>query len=695
MHKSNNELNAFDNKVMNCHVEEEKIISKSVLITLVGPPNSGKTTLFNYLSGQKFKTVNYPGATVEYSISKFSKLHDIDANLLDSPGIISLNPASPDEKVAIDSLYSHPVFGSPDFLIVTVDSTQLSRHLFLVLQLLQRGFKIVIALTMYDLLNSKGFEISEEELSKHLNCEIVKINGRTGEGTNELINKIKTNLLESEIIQTKVISGLNDFTEKEILNFFKTSGELEKLVIKRKKEIQDNNLDELNRKINILNNNNRFSNKPDNKTIKLDNIFLNKYWGLLIFAGIMAVTFTSIFWLASPLMNLIDYTFTFLSVSSQNLLGDAWYSHLLADGIITGTGSVLVFLPQIIFLFFILGLLEDTGYLARGAMLVDKPLSKIGLNGRSFVPMLSGFACAIPAIMAARTIQNKKERLLTIFIIPLMSCSARLPVYSLLVAFLFPKKPFISGLVLASIYLFGILSSLLVSGIVNKFQYKLLKVNDNTSFIMELPTYRIPKLRFVLNNTIKNASQYIKKAGPIILTFSIILWFLTHFPLHNQNNLSNVNNTASVQNQISNEQISNSYAATLGKVLEPVMKPIGLDWRVGVSLITTFTAREVFVSSLALIFKSSNDGNNLQSTILSALKEAKIEETGQQLFTPATIMGLIVFFIFSLQCISTVAITKKETGGWRIPLIQIALYTSTAYILTFITVNGLRLFGIN
>lgn len=674
---------------MNCSVTEERIETKKYLITLVGSPNSGKTSIFNYLSGQRYKTVNYPGATVEYSVSKFLNHFDIDSNLLDSPGIISLNPSSPDEKVSIESLYEHPVYGKPDLIVVTVDSTQLSRHLFLAVQLIELGYNVLITLTMSDLLNNKGFKISKDKLSELLKCNVVEVNGRTGEGIQNLVNEIKINLNnKSENILNSHITNKISFNDDELIDIFKLTGEIENkiLIQKNGKEIKD--IESINKNFKILNNkNNRYDIKPDSNTIKYDKIFLHKYWGLLIFIGIMAVTFTSIFWLATPIMKLIDISFTYLSGEVMNLLGSHWYSHFISDGIITGTGSVLIFLPQIIILFLILGILEDTGYLARGAMLVDRPLSKIGLNGRSFVPMLSGFACAIPAVMAARTIQNRKERLLTIFIIPLMSCSARLPVYSLLVGFLFMNNPFRSGLVLASIYLFSIISSIIVAGIVNRFQYKLLKVKDNSSFIMELPTYRMPHLKFVFHHTIKNAGHYLKKAGPIILTLSMVLWFLTHYPVYN-NSVNNLDNQT--------EQISHSYAATLGKIIEPVMKPIGMDWRVGVSLITTFTAREVFVSSLALIFKvTNNDETNLQSSIIAAMKDAKSEATGKPIFTAATIVGLIVFFVFSLQCISTIAIVKKETGGWRLPALQILIFTSTAYILTFITVNGLKLLGVN
>ena len=327
-------------------------------------------------------------------------------------------------------------------------------------------------------------------------------------------------------------------------------------------------------------------------------------------------------------------------------------------------------------------------------MLIDKPLSKIGLNGKSFVPMLSGFACAIPAMLAARTIPNRRERFLTIFIIPLMSCSARLPVYVLLIAFLTPpSKPWIAGFALASIYIFSIIGSLIVAAIINKFRNKIIRTEDTSSFILELPAYRVPKLKNVLRNTYDNGRQYIQRAGPIILVLSMAIWFLTYFPNHSPQ----VDKTGLSQDQVIQlekaERLSTSYASDLGKIIQPVMSPIGMDWRIGVSLITAFAAREVFVSSLALIFKVT-DEKNLESSILSAMKDAKNENTGKSLFTPSIIIGLIVFFIFALQCISTIAVSKKETGGWRIPILQVVIFTSIAYLFTFITVNGLQFLGI-
>ncbi len=552
---------------------------------------------------------------------------------------------------------------------------------------------------MLDILHKKGLDISDSKLGSILNCKVIRLNGVTGKGVDSLLTAINETINETKEDAEKSVS--NKFGTNQKSNLLETYSAIEQIEneVLFKKQFPDTNgkidLQKVNESLVILNSN-RVSNKPDALTIKIDKILLHKYLGLAIFFLVMAVTFTSIFWLAAPLMDLINNFFSALSASAVSILGDGWIGDLVSNGIISGLGSVLVFLPQILILFLILGLLEDSGYLARGAMLIDKPLSKIGLNGKSFVPMLSGFACAIPAIMATRTITNKRERLLTIFIIPLMSCSARLPVYALLIAFLTPSnRPWIGGIVLASIYIFSITGSVIIAAIINKFQSRLIKEKDNSSFILELPTYKRPKLNIVVFNTIKNAKQYVKKAGPVILCFSMVLWLLTYFPNYNPD----VNESNKSPEEISRlkdaERISTSYASYMGKFIAPVMVPLGLDWRVGVSLIATFAAREVFVSSLALIFKVTDSEENLQNSILTAMKEATIEGTNQKLFTVATTTGLIIFFVFALQCLSTVAIAKKETGGWRIPLLQIVIFTSVAYVLSSIAVNGLRALGIN
>lgn len=668
------------------------------LITLAGPPNSGKTSLFNLLSGKNYKTVNYPGATVEYSISKLSKKHNLNANIIDSPGIISLTPSSPDEKISIDALFNHPLYGSPDLIIVTVDSSQLSRHLLLVRQLQAAGFRLLIALTMFDLLRKKNLDISIPKLEKFLNCPVVKIDGRTGEGIDELLKAVEReleNLKNNPIIDTKK----NDNISKEILlQTFIEIEKIEKDVISDFSGGNGFNLEKANKQLNLLTvqPSRRNYNNVDSTTLKIDKVLLNKFLGPVFFFLIMALTFTSIFWLAEPLMGIVDDFFALLASQAANLLGHNWFSDFVASGIITGTGSVLVFLPQILILFLIIGLLEDTGYLARGAMLVDKPMSKIGLNGKSFVPMLSGFACAIPAMLASRTIPNRRERLLTIFILPLMSCSARLPVYTLLIAFILPRdKSWIGGIILASIYIFSIISSVIFAAILNKSKRRIVKEEDTSSFILELPAYRRPKLSFIFTHSYMNAKIYLQKAGPVILAFSIILWFLTYFP----NTNPEIETEGLTQDEIvqleSAERLSSSYASELGKIIQPFMSPLGMDWRVGVSLIAAFAAREVFVSSLALIFKVTSDEDTLQESIIESMRQAEIGDTGQKLFTTATIAGLIVFFIFALQCLSTVAVSRKETGGWRIPVLQVIIFTGTAYIFTFITVNGLHAIGIN
>jgi ferrous iron transport protein B len=673
------------------------VIDKTFLITLVGPPNSGKTTLFNYLSGQNFKTVNYPGATVEYSVCKLLDRFNLDANIVDSPGIISLIPNSPDEKVAVDALYNHPQLGSPDLIIATVDASQISRHLFLVKQLMEAGFNVLVALTMTDMLRKKGLTINEKELSKELGCNVVKVDGRTGLGVDSLISE-SLNAIENPLFINKkqTIFLKDDVNKKWLIDIFKEIEGIEKRVVHH--FVQPKKIEAANRKLKIFNDPEakKNCNSIDNTTLKIDRLLLHKYWGLFFFFIIMAATFTSIFWIAQPLMHLIDALFEILAQTVHNAIGEHWIGDLLSSGIISGMGSVLIFIPQITILFLILGFLEDTGYLARGAMLIDKPLSKIGLNGKSFVPMLSGFACAIPAMMAARTITNKKERLLTIFIIPLMSCSARIPVYLLLIAFLLPpEKAWVGGIMLAVIYILSIISSVVIAGIINKFSSRIIKTTDNSSFILELPSYRIPKLRVVLTNTYYSVKVYLKKAGPIIFFLSIIIWGLTYFPDSSPKNDTTGMSKDEISQAVNVERLSGSYAAYLGKAIQPVMTPIGMDWRVGVSLISAFAAREVFVSSLALIFKVTGKEKSLQTSIVDAMKKAEIGNTGQKLFTPATICGLIVFFMFSLQCLSTVAVSRKETGSWRIPILQILIFTSLGYFFTFITVNGLRAFGIN
>ncbi|GJQ61573.1 MAG: ferrous iron transporter B [Melioribacteraceae bacterium] len=668
-------------------------------ITLIGPPNSGKTTLFNFLSGQNARTVNYPGSTVEYATTPLKTKYGIDAELVDSPGIISLMPGSPDEEVTINALFDHPRYGQPELVIVTADAGQLTRHLIITSQLIEAGFDIVLVLTMPDLLAKKGYRILSNELAIKMGCEVVIVDGRNGDGIDYLVETVKNKFERLQPDSGKKILNREQVSRKDqdglLADYKRVESIVAGTIVSLEKIPDKRNLDKANKQLTVLDHSGGL-NKIDASTINIDKYMLHPVFGILAFFIIMTGIFTSVFWLAIPFMDAIDGFFSALAGLAVETLGATWYGDFVADGMISGTGSVLVFLPQIAILFFILGLLEDSGYLARGAMLVDKPLSRIGLNGRSFVPMLSGFACAIPAMMAARTISNRRERLLTIFILPLMSCSARLPVYALLLAFLVPAdKVWLGGIALAGIYIFGIFGSVIISAIANKFNNKLFGENDDSSFILELPSYRIPKLSVVLNNTWTSSYSYIKKAGPIILVFSIALWFLSYFPNPNPQIDTAGKSAEEVEEAIQIERLETSYLSDLGTLIQPAMTPIGMDWRVGVSLISAFAAREVFVSSLALIFKVTGEEDEIQDQLLGEMRRAEVGNTGQKLFTPATILGLIVFFVFALQCLTTVAVSRKETGGWRIPILQLILFTFIAYGATFLTVNGLRAIGIS
>lgn len=667
--------------------------TKLPVIALIGMPNSGKTTLFNALTGSNFKTSNYPGATVEYSLGKLVNSFGFSSYIMDSPGIISLNPSSPDEDVTISGLFNHPKFGLPDVVIVSCDCTQLSRQLFLVKQVIDTGFKTIIALTMNDLLDKKELYVSESKLGEILNAPVIKINSKKREGLEDLIRKAEELYLNDSTKNYKsTIHKPEHPSEKDVAKLYDYTEETERKVLESKAGNLD--IDEVNRKAFRS-----LSRTPDLNSMKLDRVFLHPLWGILIFVVSMGIIFTSIFWIAQPAMDLIDTAFSSLSqLVGESLPPGAWYSDLITNGLINGFGSVMIFVPQIVILFILLGLLEDTGYLARAAMLIDKPLSKFGLNGRSFIPMLSGYACAIPAMMAARTISNRRERYLTIMIIPLMSCSARLPVYALLLAMVVPPdKPWIAGIGLGALYLFSIIASAVTAGIISKFK----KTDEKSTFMLELPPYRTPVFRHIFKNTYYKALVYVKQAGPIIIVISLVLWALTYFPNVNPE-LPESKTAGLTEEQVSklteSERLNTSYAAMIGKnVFEPVLKPLGWDWRVGVSLISAFAAREIFVSAMAITFnitESEDDEDNFQTSILASMREARSPDGTRPLFTTASTISLIIYFMFAMQCLSTVAVARKETGSWKVPAIQIVFYTIMAYVLAFVTYNGLNLLGI-
>ena len=625
---------------------------KTKNIVLLGPPNSGKTTLYNQLTGSNYNTVNYPGATVEYSKGSLKKnecqndsfFEQFKFNLFDTPGVVSIVPRTDDEKVALSVIGKLNALEKnanthPDLIILTIDVTQLARHLSLFKQLKDTRLPFIVALTMNDIAAKEKSEINFDKLESLISQPVIEVNGLTGTGLCELYAAIESFMPPKPFVTDIPV----ETSEEEITKTF-------------------NWVDNVIAELDIPNNN-----RPT-KISFLDKLTLNPIGGLLAFIIIMSGLFTCVFSLAAPLMDIVDGIFGYIGELAANNLNDSWYSSLIVDGIIAGVGAVFVFVPQIAVLFLLLSLLEDSGYLARGAMLVDRLLKMIGLNGNSFVPLLSGNACAIPAAMAARTIPGKKEKFLTLLVIPLMNCSARLPVWGLLLAFLIPQdNALVGGLALTAIYL----ASLIMASVVALIGGYLLKLEKSpTGFQIEIPKWRKPSVKNAILNTYNKTMSYVKRAGVVIIVVSIVFWVIMNLP-----------------------SADNSVAMYLGKVIEPLLKPMGLDWKVGVALIAAFAAREVFVSALAVIYSISNFEENTDGLIL-AMRDSTFTGTTDPVFTTSSVLGLIIFFMIALQCMTTVAVMRKEVSdkfAWN----QMIAFVLLAYVLSVIVVQGMRLIGYN
>jgi ferrous iron transport protein B len=623
-------------------------------VALVGAPNSGKTTLYNWLTNSRFKTVNYPGATIEYSLGRLAdryKDHSRGENfpVMDTPGTYSLFPKSADEEVTLKALYDHALMGPAGKVILVVDGTQMSRHLLIAKQLKQAGFSFVIALTMADLLRKNQIELDVQAIEKEFSTKVILIDGLLGGGLKELVGAI------DQLPWTKSPQKLLTWDEKTSSAHIQDVERISKLALQKASQ------------------KGKSLSAVYERTAKIDRFFLDPVWGLVIFFAIMWGLFSLIYWGAAPLMDLVDAGFSALSSYATDrlpgLLGD-----FIGNGIVSSFGAFLVFVPQIFILFFGIGILESTGYLARAATLIDKPFSKVGLSGRSFVPILSGFACAVPAVMATRNISSARDRWITNFIIPLMSCSARLPVYSLLLGFLFLDQPaWKAGLALAALYMGSIIVGSIAAGILNK----ILAKAKTSFFMMELPIYRKPHLRVLLKQTLTRTKAYVRRAGPAILVFAILIWFGTTFPNFNAEGP---------------QRLQSSYMAQLGQKIEPLFQPMGVDWRVGVGLISAFAAREVFVSSMAVMFNITDEAAQDQG-LLETMKTAT-DSTGHLIFTPASVVGLLLFFMIALQCMSTVAIQMKENQSKSFALAQLVVFNVVAYGLAVFVVQGLRAIGI-
>ncbi len=637
------------------HASDPTRLDTSV-IALVGAPNSGKTTLYNWLTGSRFKTVNYPGATVEFSIGSLAKhLGASDFQVMDTPGTYSLHPKSSDEWVTLRSLYENPRVDQLRGIVLVVDGTQLSRHLLLALQLQETGFPLVIVVTMADLLRKEGVQIDFGYLTKKLGCPVLPFEGLLGGGLQDIVAEMRRLEAHSEVkrpvpwsfeVQDKKIQLAEQIATEAL------AGKTEKAEEKLSRIVA--------------------------RTESLDRFFLHPTWGLLIFVLIMTALFSSVYWLAAPFMDAIDGAFTSLNELLQDRMAAGLLTSFVTDGVITSFAAFLVFVPQIFILFLGIGLLESTGYLARAATLIDRPFALLGMSGRSFVPILSGFACAVPAIIATRNIPSKKDRLITSFAIPLMSCSARLPVYALCLTFLFhDQAAWKAGLALALLYIGSLVVGALAAGVLNRF----LPRTEASLFMMELPIYRRPKLRVILRQSWTRTLSYIKRAGPVIFAFAVIIWVGSTFPNY--------------QIEDAREKLESSYVGQAGQIIEPVVKPMGLDWRAGIGLISAFAAREVFVSSMAVTYNITTEDEAVQEqSLLEQMNQATFPD-GSRVFTVSSVIGLMVFFLIALQCMSTVAVQVREMGSWTFALTQLVAFNLFAYVLVVLLVQGLRFIGIS
>jgi ferrous iron transport protein B len=624
--------------------------AKEQVVCLVGMPNSGKTTLMNALTGGNFKTANYPGVTVSLLRGRSKAEFGSQRNVIDLPGVHSSVAPSPEEELAVEVIEGRHARVKPDAFILVADATQLERHLKFGGLVGRQGKPTVVALTMVDLLGRTGQSVNALKLANALGIPVVPVDPRTGSGVKELL---------------AALDGLQG-----MLWVGNALAEIPAEPVAAYKQVQE-----------ILRRSGAVTRTAhtDSLTARIDRFVLHRYFGFPVFFLVLISLFAAIFWLAQPFMDLIGGGFGVASDAVKSIAPNSILLRFLGDGVIAGVGAVAVFFPQIMILFFLMTLLEDSGYLARGATLVDRPLSYLGLHGRSFVPMLSGFACAIPAVFAARAIPAKRERMLTIWILPLMSCSARLPVYALLLAALLPAAAWQAGLGLAAIYV----SSLLIGSVVAGLTARVFMKHRKPSLLaMELPAYRVPRWWPILRMTWARGSAYLKRAGVPIMIVSAVLWTVSNFGYV-------------PGSLIASTPMDRSFASELGQKMEPALRPMGVDWRVGVGLISAFAAREVFVSSMAIVFHVDSDNEQTQQQgLLEQMNTAVFPDTGQRIFTPSSIFGLVVFFFFSLQCFSTVAVVRKEMNSWKLAGLQLLFYTGLGYSLAVLSVQTLRAFGV-
>ena len=651
-------------------------------IALVGNPNSGKSTLFNALTGLNQKTGNFPGVTVE---KKTGITHinsptgeTITAEFIDLPGIYSLQVKSIDGQVAVNAILDSSNTHAPDLIVIVADASNLKRNLFLATQIIELRKPVILVLNMIDLIEEKGVNINTQQLSEKLGVKIIAVNARQKKGIEEL----------KKAIADKIVVSDKNFINKTKSEIGETQGQAEEN-ISRYRVITEILHESITTSVN----------NKESFTNRLDKILTHRIWGFIIFLGILFLLFQTIFFLAAYPMDWIETSFVKLSEWGTNNLPKGELTALLINGILAGLSGVIVFVPQIALLFAFIAILEDTGYMARVSFIMDKLMRKFGLNGKSVIPLISGVACAVPAIMSTRTISNWKERMITMMVTPLMSCSARLPVYTLLISLVIPTGTTflffnMQGLILLILYLIGFIAAIGSAWVLKL----VLKAKEKSYFIMEMPVYRMPKWSTVGLVITDKVKVFLFDAGKIIIAISIILWVLSsHAPgnrfmeIEKKYSLNNAPDPIIQKEReqiIASEKLQVSYAGILGKAIEPAIAPLGFDWKIGISLITSFAAREVFVGTMATIYSVGNESNT-QSIREKMMNEIN-PDTGQKRYTIAVGFSLMIFYAFAMQCMSTLAVVYRETKKWKWPFIQFVYMGVLAYFSSFLVFHLLK-----
>lgn len=698
---------------------------KHLKVALIGNPNVGKTSVFNALTGLNQHVGNYPGVTVERKVGTAILSKDTKAHIIDLPGVYSINPNSKDEEVALKAIVDVDNSDFPDVIVVVAEVENLKRNLLLFTQVKDLGFPTVLALNMVDQMEKKGISIDVPALEKALDTKIVLLSARKKQGIADLKQAILnyTDYSKNSIFDLKQIDnsyfGLLEnlypdqnlykvwLTQAGVFQFHNISSLVSNDDNMRKNETELKKLQqrETIKRYQFINETLKGTYKIDTSKatdirMKFDSILTHKFWGYIIFFFVLLLIYGSIFELAAFPMDFVDGLFADLSTWISANLPEGKLTELIAEGIIPGLGGVLMFVPQIAILFFLISILEETGYMSRVVFLMDRIMKPFGLSGKSVVPLVSGTACAIPAIMAARNIENPKERLITMLVTPFTTCSARIPVYIIIISLIIPKTYLfgfipLQAFVMTMMYVIGFLAALIAGWVLSKF----IKTDRKSYFVIEMPTYKAPILKNVFLNMYEKVVSYVVGAGKIILALSVIIWFLgSHGPSETFGNAEemiaekHINERLTeeqVATEISSYQLEHSYIGIIGRTIEPVFSPLGYDWKMSIAVLTSFAAREVFVGNLATLYNLGGEDAEEETKIIDRMRSEKRAD-GTPVYSFATGVSLLLFYAFAMQCLSTVGVTKKETNSWKWTFVQLIFMTAVAYIAAFIAFQLLK-----